>query len=365
MPRLFVGNFSFEQFRTPEITLPRTVARLEAELAGVWMGLAEAGDEILCPGRIDEAYWERLAALGCPPVRPLLPEELSTSRAEEIVPWGWTSSIRQLARRLDIQAAAPEQEIVWKCNSRELAFQLCQQLNCTLPGEALGRTLPAVLQLVEAARSWPAGWLLKANFGQSGRGQLRGQGGELTPAQRSWISRTLKQHGPLLIEPILHRHREYGFQWEAPPDRPPQLITVSELLTTAQGQYLGSRVAPLEIDPAVREQIISVQQKAIERLQALGYFGPVGIDAMIYRTPQGLSVRPIQDINARWTMGRLAHHWHLRLSCRQGAREGGTWWHTLPPPGSPAIELSPSLIEGDTVSHRTWWADEFTSHAAH
>ncbi|OYW15327.1 MAG: hypothetical protein B7Z55_15100, partial [Planctomycetales bacterium 12-60-4] len=49
-------------------------------------------------------------------------------------------------------------------------------------------------------------------------------------------------------------------------------------------------------------------------LQAAGYFGPVGIDAMWYRDANGkLACRPLQDINARWTMGRLALGWRRRF----------------------------------------------------
>jgi hypothetical protein len=41
-------------------------------------------------------------------------------------------------------------------------------------------------------------------------------------------------------------------------------------------------------------------------LQRAGYVGPVGIDAFVYRTPQGgCRLKPVVEINPRYTMGRL------------------------------------------------------------
>ena len=52
--------------------------------------------------------------------------------------------------------------------------------------------------------------------------------------------------------------------------------------------------------------------KSLPRLQAAlterGFIGPLGIDAFIYRTPEGeLKLKPVVEINPRVTMGRIAH----------------------------------------------------------
>jgi hypothetical protein len=60
------------------------------------------------------------------------------------------------------------------------------------------------------------------------------------------------------------------------------------------------------------------------RLQKLGYFGPLGVDAMQYRDDAGRGrLRRLQDINARYTMGRLA------LGFRRILPAGwcGSWLH--------------------------------------
>ena len=49
-------------------------------------------------------------------------------------------------------------------------------------------------------------------------------------------------------------------------------------------------------------QVADVVGKA---LQAVGYTGPAGIDAMIVQTSNGYKIRPIVEVNPRYTMGRI------------------------------------------------------------
>jgi hypothetical protein len=56
-------------------------------------------------------------------------------------------------------------------------------------------------------------------------------------------------------------------------------------------------------------------------MQSEGYYGPVGIDAMQYKDDAGeVRMRVIQDVNARWTMGRLAAAWRRYLPPNVPAR---------------------------------------------
>ena len=67
--------------------------------------------------------------------------------------------------------------------------------------------------------------------------------------------------------------------------------------------------------------------RAAHSVQQLGYFGPLGIDAMLYETPDGQRRwRPLQDINARWTMGRVALGWKRIVPASQHA----TWLRLRP-----------------------------------
>jgi hypothetical protein len=53
-------------------------------------------------------------------------------------------------------------------------------------------------------------------------------------------------------------------------------------------------------------------------LQSIGFVGPVGIDAFVYRTPQGsFRLKPVVEINPRYTMGRLTLEL-MRQTCPGG-----------------------------------------------
>lgn len=91
----------------------------------------------------------------------------------------------------------------------------------------------------------------------------------------------------------------------------------------------------------------------------MGYFGPVGIDCMRYYDPGANCerLRVLQDLNVRWTMGRLAAEWSHKLD-----GQPILWWHgareTAPEWAQSAnwIATSPDSIDEQSVSHRTWLA---------
>src|SRR5262249_53438740 len=96
------------------------------------------------------------------------------------------------------------------------------------------------------------------------------------------------------------------------------------LLVDRSGVYRGSRLAcPAgEVEPW--EPAVTNALRVAHVLQEKGYFGPLGIDAMQYRDGSGqIRVRPLQDLNARHTMGRLA------LEFRRVVPEGwcACWLH--------------------------------------
>jgi hypothetical protein len=82
---------------------------------------------------------------------------------------------------------------------------------------------------------------------------------------------------------------------------------VTPLLARPNGGYLGSRFGD---DPGLLTtwgEAIDVGRRVAEAVAAEGYYGPLGIDAMRYRAEDGsVRVRPLQDLNARYTMGHIA-----------------------------------------------------------
>jgi hypothetical protein len=177
-----------------------------------------------------------------------------------------------------------------------------------LPGS---RLIASLNDLSTALRDLPApagGWILKANFGMSGREAIRGAGDAVTEPQRRFVEQRLAATGPLVLEPLLQAVAEAGVQWELSAKGDVTLIGLAEQVT-AGGSWQGSGWSSEPVPPVWREAIEATRPVA-QRVAAAGYFGPLGIDVMRYRDAAGHErLRPLQDLNARFTMGRLTLGW--------------------------------------------------------
>lgn len=386
MTRLFVGNFSFEQSLAGSENLSRPVARLEAELAWIWLAVADDGDEILSPIEFESTDWGHFRDLGCPRVRALSPASLSTSKATRLVPWGWTPRVRALAKSLGIPVHAPDQETVQRVNSRAFGAELSQRMDALLPGEGVASSLEEAVSLVENLIQQGEKWIIKPNHGQAGRGQIRGDG-PLQDRARVTVERMIAR-GPVHVEPVLTPVMEVGGQWDIPCQGEPKLVGLTRLFSRENGGYAGTAFDLSGLSDELGNRLISLQARAVAEVQQEGYFGPVGIDAMIFQSQNGIRVRAIQDLNARWTMGRIAWEWsrcwQTRFPASRSERDSphpemnghfcdemtsspvgdvaegiatsqGRWISSASPLSPKAILLSPETLGGLPVQNRIWW----------
>jgi hypothetical protein len=234
------------------------------------------------------------------------------SGATELVPWGWSGGMARLAKEIGAAGILPDVAVVEMINRRRWSHG--QELEMGLVPEA-GRMV-ATFEDCRAILSQepPTGssWVVKADLGASGRHQLRINAGEIEPGRANWLADCLARDGLLLIEPWLDAVCECSLQFEIGADETPKFLGVTELLTSESGGYLGTRFGPsvaARLGGDVGELVATVRPVA-ERASRLGYVGPLGVDAMRYRAVSGEPLwRPLQDINARFTMGRCALEW--------------------------------------------------------
>jgi hypothetical protein len=156
------------------------------------------------------------------------------------------------------------------------------------------------------------------------------------------------------------RVEEIGIQIDVPRAGSPGLIGVTSMLVDSRGQYAGSDFGVCGQGQSVQAvhwtEAIEVALRAATHLQSFGYFGPLGIDAMSYRDLEGsLRIRPLQDINARWTMGRLSLEWRRLLK----SDERGVWQHggkidakpLVPFEATRIIRTSPDRVGDEPCRH--------------
>ncbi len=319
LPRLFVGNFDFEhRLADPQRVLPRRIEELNADLAWSWLALAQDGDNLWTPRP------GNIANLGIPQTASvrMVTDWHNVETAVELVPWGWTDELLLTARVKNWQHPAIDPTVVKWANSRRTSSDMETAWNVGLPGAKSCRTLDEIASTINALPA-PQRWVVKAEFGMSGRERQVGQGPLTTPAI-NWIARRMAADGVVFFEPWVERVDEVGILFDVFSNGEPQLVGVAPMLIAPGGHYRGSWFAPPANPSPWWTDAVDVATRAARELQARGYIGPLGIDAMHYRLPDGtIGVRPLQDINARWTMGRLAWNWRSKLpdaTC-------GYWWH--------------------------------------
>jgi len=317
MSRLFIPNFDFEASLGPHVpNRSQDVMRRNSELAMAWLAIARPGDAILVDELPDPSFDHSLKALARTGVQFCDAQSWASGGRQppvqtiEPVPWGWDRRVRDWAASSGFKIDIPRLEVITRANSREFSDHCEHEFDCGLAGQAICRSLPEV----QAATQSLTRWIIKGNLGAAGRERLAGSG-PLNDQSAAWVSRRLGRDGVILIEPFLDAIEEAGIQWEIPrvPDSP-KLLGVVPLLSDERGQYHGSIVTPDNQIPDHWQPAVEVTRLAADRIQALGYFGPLGIDAMRYRDAAGeIRLRPLQDINVRWTMGRLALGWRDQI----------------------------------------------------
>ena len=374
MNRFFYGNFDFEEQLRGEGQRPARVERLVLELASSWLAIAEAGDRIWCPGRLPNEFLASLTQWG-------LSADLFVSEARNIpagmnlVPWGWSPAAVEFGQRHGLVTEPPPLDVVRLANSREYSVPWEEPPDEDGDFATLCRRLGEVLACVERLPVTTA-WVIKANWSHAARERILGRGPVISSADIQWVKQRLARDGVVSWELWLQREAEIGIQWQITPGKPPELIAITELLVDSRGQYTGTRgigfqpvissekmtdrleAYPTEEPAAWTQLAAEATLPTVNDLASRGYFGPIGIDAMRYFDPESNSsrTRPLQDINVRWTMGRLAIGWFQRL----GSEARCTWWHGEREPAHAGIAsadwiaTSPETIDGQRVSHPTW-----------
>ena len=322
MRRAFVANLDFELelqgIGTNESLRKKTVA-----LGWCWTALSRPGDVLLVEDT-ESALEFRSKAVGRELLAVSSTQELDEGEFE-IVPWGWSQRTREIAGEFSVEGPEPPpEEVVRKVNGRSWAFRCEAELESAPDGSSrvvgFGQLQGALRRAAEEGN----GWLIKKELGMAGREQRRGKGEILEEATRRWVESSLQAGWPVLVEPYLDIVGEWGLQYEIRRDGPIDYVGGTELLTTLGGQYRGSRLLPSGNEglPPGAESVRTATDTTAVRLQEAGYWGPVGIDVAQYRDPRGRTHwRPVQDVNARFTMGRLALGWRDLL----GEEDCASW----------------------------------------
>jgi len=311
MPKLFVGNFDFEHELAGESKPTKPVDAVLRDLAACWVGLAEPDDLVLADRNhelpfIDERRIDKL-----------------TNRSDFVLaPWGWTQSIHDWGHQHGLKVDHAEFDVIQRASSRAYSFQLEQEFDTILP---LSRSINDASQVHDALTEILTNhrqWVIKANWGMSARERLVGRKANLEDNQLRWLNKRLRHDRPAFLEPWVESLEELSFQWQIDRAGNVNYLGSTKLLSDPLGGYVGSRI--LDKHSEDWDSAFSTIEQTVHQLAHEGYFGPLGIDAMKYLDNSGHQrFRPLQDINARFTMGRMA----VAMKRFLEPGETGTWFH--------------------------------------
>jgi hypothetical protein len=164
--------------------------------------------------------------------------------------------------------------------------------------------------------------VLKQVIGLAGHNAIRLWEPSLLETQSKWIASVIQSGQRLIVEPWLEREIDFSVQLEMSKSGL-KLCGYTGLINDRKGQYqanwaaanyqrrIPAKVAKLFREPRdicnrIHELYVNIISLLEEEFRLVGYRGPAGIDAFVYRTSRGeIRLKPMVEINPRCTMGRL------------------------------------------------------------
>ncbi len=238
-------------------------------------------------------------------------------------PWAWSPEACALLKPFadNISRRVPWQwreALPREWFSKEIGIALEKRLGLERESGRICRNveeaMAAIRGLLESGQA-----LAKAAYSHAGRGHKRINLESPAEATRNWLKNTIAAHGCVIIEPWLERIADFSALYEMDAKGRAEPVGLTLMENDAAGRFQGSRVSPkwasmLEPEVAAflhREARVMewYQEKIPAALGGLlpGYTGPLGVDAMVHRLPDGSpALKHVVELNVRMTMGRIA-----------------------------------------------------------
>lgn len=209
------------------------------------------------------------------------------------------SALRSLRALGATRVDAPAYDVLRRANHR--AF--CHALPDRLSGSEMCANIHDVEKVLAVGTS-ELGWFLRRPFGFAGRGRKR-VARFIPDDVRAWLNASFARADTIEIVPIVERVTDlslHGYLSQTGE------LTEGEITIQrcdAEGAWMDSRRAnETDVDPAHATRLRETLDDVAIRLNAVGYFGPFGIDGFVWRAQSGSTrFHACSDINARYSMG--------------------------------------------------------------
>ncbi len=344
-------------------TPPESIRAMTNDLSSLPMLLCSQDDVVITPYKPSSPFLHRLRQAGFP-----LPEfstDISCMEHRKIRgfhPWGWSPNaakrfaplVPQLLNESNRGPFLGSPDFKWnpkfrrffsKAWSVEQGNQLFDDSsldphwNCDQEVEGVVCCTPEEVDI--ALRKFETkGWtelLIKAAFSASGQHRMKVS--DQFSVNPKWLANILQKQGSVVVEPWLDKVCDFSTQFRILEDGRCVMDGVNRFLTDFSGQYLGAVLGRFDTgldsdtlkflhyhpDSSQPKPLFpwleSIGKRVGKEMIEVGYRGAIGIDWLVYRdsrkikqaeckkeqkTQEVLAIKPIVEINSRYTMGRLA-----------------------------------------------------------
>lgn len=237
------------------------------------------------------------------PQRFILLDDERSWPGSQCLSWGASLRVQKWAKERGIIYNMPPWEVVQEVNSKLFSFMHSP----SLPEAALisnEQDLKHWIHHTEGKR------VLKTCFGLSGRGHFFIDGSHSLEKALSFCEREWHMHRPLIAEPWVNRFFDFSTQWEVISPNEIEFIGTTVFESDPKGVYqatLAGHETHLlgEYTPFLDEHK-RVAQDLLSKVANMVFFGPVGVDAFLFRVSNNICLQPIVEVNARQTMSLAA-----------------------------------------------------------
>ncbi len=306
--REFFLNADFDAvLRGGPSLLDTTDATYLHEMAWHYLFAGTPGDSLIVHRPLPGDFLAYLSAKGMEPPRQVLHPGLTPDST--FMPFGWNAQSESLSLRYAEPPPHPDLRIVKIANSRAFSLEIERDLigEEHPEGGHLFVTLPA-LEGFLALRSEPLGWVVKGDHGHAGTANLRVPSGPPSGENRARLVSLFRDHGRVVAEPWQERLLDMSVSFRVGKLGMMSGFRGHALLNSRDGAFLGVKILPSHRPPEPWDEPLEASAGELAKvLDALGYYGPVGVDAYVWNSPQGPKLRTIVDINARLSMALPAH----------------------------------------------------------
>lgn len=247
---------------------------------------------------------------GLPQMIPL--QEIEPFYGKHCQSWGPSRQVQAWAEARRMTYNMPKDwPAVCLINSKAFSFRYTSLKEAALINNE--QELLDWLQKIEGAK------VLKTCFGLSGKGHRHIRESAASPEILAFCQKEWQQGRPVIAEPWLDRICDFSTQWYIHPNQQIEFIGATRFETDPYGIYQGTFAGPEETLFASLEVFLEqhrqIVRKALIDIAAMGIFGFIGIDALLYLHPQtgSICLYPLVEINGRQTMSLVALRLQQRL----------------------------------------------------